>query len=232
MNQVNDRLISPMADVHLTSNEPILLIGAGPAPASVLKSAHGLYQRVVCADGGLAHAQAAGIVPDLVVGDLDSVDLATLGPAQVVQTPDQNLTDFEKALAAVDAPAVLAAGVLGGRLDHQLATFSTLVKTPRPVVAFDGDVAVFQVPPLQDVAVPVPKGAPVALYPLVAVTCTSQGVRYPLDDAAMAPDGLISTSNHMAADTWHLHASGPGLLAIVPVSCLPDLVQVFAQVAR
>lgn len=57
---------------------------------------------VICADSGAHHAKALDIVPDIVIGDFDSIapDLLDFYADQcaVIQDADQNKTDLMKAL--------------------------------------------------------------------------------------------------------------------------------------
>ncbi len=90
---------------------------------------------ILCADGGVGHALALGLRPDLVIGDLDSLDphhrqqLQRLG-CRIEQHPaDKDATDLELALLAaqrlgIDDIVLLAA--LGGRLDQELANLLLL----------------------------------------------------------------------------------------------------------
>lgn len=91
---------------------------------------------VIAADGGAYHVLAANHVPDIVIGDLDSLDaqteqeLAAQG-AHFVRFPvEKDETDLELALlyAAEHFPGeeLLVFGVLGGRLDQTLANILLL----------------------------------------------------------------------------------------------------------
>jgi len=85
---------------------------------------------VVAADGGAHHCQALGIVPQVVVGDFDSLaedDLAALeadGAQLIHHPPRKDQTDLELALLyAVQqgADEALVLGGLGARWDQTLA---------------------------------------------------------------------------------------------------------------
>lgn len=84
---------------------------------------------VLCADGGIQHAKALGIWPDVVIGDLDSLpdrERETLEAHDVrfVKHPRaKDETDLELALlyaAERGAQRITVLGVRGGRLDHEL----------------------------------------------------------------------------------------------------------------
>lgn len=85
---------------------------------------------VIAADGGARIAEAYGRTIDLIIGDMDSVDQATLarlaaGGTEVEQHPAQkDETDLELALTrAVERGArwIRIVGGLGGRLDQTLS---------------------------------------------------------------------------------------------------------------
>src|SRR3954454_12520964 len=81
----------------------VVVTGSAPLhPRALAAVPPGAY--VVAADGGFDHARAAGLVPDLLVGDLDSISPAGLAWAvaniQVERHPaDKACTDTELALA-------------------------------------------------------------------------------------------------------------------------------------
>ena len=90
---------------------------------------------IVGADGGAALALTAGLVPDVVVGDMDSLsgeNRATLevqGCRFVEHPRAKDETDLELALTyAVEAGArkITILGALGGRLDHLVANLLLL----------------------------------------------------------------------------------------------------------
>lgn len=92
---------------------------------------------VIAVDGGLAHCYEHGIIPDLIVGDLDSLPDATdlLGWAhrhdiEIVQVPaDKDYTDLSLALMVcrdLAIPQTRIIGCFGGLLDHQLAVLGSM----------------------------------------------------------------------------------------------------------
>jgi len=90
---------------------------------------------IIGADGGAAQALAWGLVPDLVIGDLDSLSkadqarLEQLGCRFLVHPRSKDETDLELALTeavAEGAREITILGALGGRLDHTLANLLLL----------------------------------------------------------------------------------------------------------
>ena len=90
---------------------------------------------VLCADGGIRHAEMLGIWPDAVIGDLDSLPdgarntLEARGVRVAAHPRAKDETDLELALLyAVEqgAQRITVLGARGGRLDHELGNLLLL----------------------------------------------------------------------------------------------------------
>jgi len=88
------------------------------------------YDRVIAADGGAGLAVKLDLVPDWVVGDLDSLaqadgeKLDQLGAVFYVYPPEKDDTDGQLALRLAQkegADEIVVWGGMGGRLDHALS---------------------------------------------------------------------------------------------------------------
>ena len=194
-----------------TSRVLVVLAGAAFA-ASRLKTEAARARGVVAADAGAARCLAAGIAPDAVVGDFDSLDAAVqakLDPAVLAPSDDAETNDLEKALAWVGEhwpgadEVVLAAGghVDGGRMDHALANLGPLLHEPHGRVSMvDGEGRMFALRSgrarLQGLA-----GRRLSLLPwsLHGVFVSESGVRYPLDHAHLMLGGR-GVSNEIVDD--------------------------------
>lgn len=84
---------------------------------------------VICADGGLDHAEAFGIVPDIVLGDFDSVKTKIDGyrterfPAEKDQTDGELCVDYALTHGFWD---ITILGGFGTRLDHSMGNLFLL----------------------------------------------------------------------------------------------------------
>ena len=203
--------------VIVDSLEPITLIGGGPLPTADLAEALTIAQTCVAADGGAKAALEYGIVPDAVIGDFDSITpdiLAQIPPARLHKISEQNSTDFDKAMRHITAPVVIAVGFAGGRVDHQLAAFHTLLRYPdRPCIIVGAQEIVFHCP--SHIAVPSDPDQIVSLFPMTPVTGRSTGLQWPIDGLGFAPDTFVGTSNHSTGPI-ELWMDGPGMLCILP----------------
>ena len=104
-----------------------LVAGDRPLPATVEDLANDAL--VIGADGGGERLLAAGIEPDVVVGDLDS--LSAVAQKQfsdrLVRDSAPDSSDLEKAVAwarTEGANDIVVIGWSGGRLDHTLAALA------------------------------------------------------------------------------------------------------------
>lgn len=112
-----------------TVGRTALVLAGGEAPLPRLRErlVAGV-DLVIAADGGLIHAEALGVQPDLLVGDMDSVSQQLLAkyPAveREVHPTRKDSLDLELALTAATArgaTTLRVVGAFGGRLDQSFA---------------------------------------------------------------------------------------------------------------
>jgi thiamine pyrophosphokinase len=92
---------------------------------------------MICADGGTRHALALGLIPQVIIGDMDSLpedfESSTFEGEFVQVSADKNETDLELALnhaLSFHPPAIVIIAALGGRLDQALGNIS-LITDPK-----------------------------------------------------------------------------------------------------
>ena len=93
------------------------------------------YSTLICADGGANSARKLKILPDFIIGDLDSIDYQSLTKfkksSKIIQIKRQNDTDVEKclkfAIKKKFTESVLL-GVTGNRLDHTFCNLGIVIK--------------------------------------------------------------------------------------------------------
>lgn len=183
---------------------------------------------VVAADSGLAHARDLGLVAELVVGDMDSVDPAELDTARaagtrVVRHPEaKDATDLELAVdaALAEGPSrlVVVTGA-GDRFDHALAVATSLA-SPRyastPVEAWVGSAHLWVV--RSETTLAGRPGELVSLLPLWgrAVGVTTTGLLYPLADDDLDSGTTRGVSNEWVEPRATVRVRSGVLLAVAP----------------
>lgn len=202
--------------VHASTG--VTLVGGAPVAARDLALALARAPLPVGADSGAAQLLFRGIVPQAVIGDLDSLPPAArarLPEGTVHPLPDQATTDFDKALRSIAAPFILALGFAGARMDHGLAVMNALVRhADRPCLVIGPRDVAFAAPP--SLTLRLVPGDPLSLFPMAAVTGTSTGLEWPINGLSFAPDGFIGTSNRVSARQVTLTFDRPGMIVILP----------------
>jgi thiamine pyrophosphokinase len=182
----------------LKFDRPLVIVGGGTVDAGLL---HDLVARDVAligADGGGNTIGAAGLVPEAILGDLDSLEdrAAWEKRTRVIHIPEQITTDFQKALYSTSAPVTLALGMTGKRLDHTLAALGALLEVAphRHVLLVDEtDVALAVSGQFTFDAAARER---ISVHPLVPIVFErTLGLYYPMDDLLLDPAGRLGTSN-------------------------------------
>ncbi|MCR9107328.1 thiamine diphosphokinase [Marivita sp. XM-24bin2] len=208
-----------MDDPIVLSQEPVLLVGGAHGDNAQLLAVLVEAGTVVAADSGADWIASTGRLPDVLIGDLDSVSDATRGampPTAVHQIAEQDSTDLDKAIRSISAPLILGIGFLGGQVDHLLAAMTVLSRYPDRAIMLIGDHdVVAHVPPRLDLWLEV--GTRVSLFPMRLVRGRSTGLHWPIDGLDLSPYDRVGTSNR-ADGPVSIQAEEPGLLIILPVS--------------
>src|SRR5262245_392340 len=190
-------------DAPSSSESPriVILLGGSPPPEERLRAEAARGRAIVCANGGYKVAMSAGLSPDLVVGDLDSMpawarDKLPEGAVHRDPSPDDN--DLEKAVRQAfrrwgpEAELLLlGAGGDRGRVDHAIANLGVLVAEPhRRIQQVDAEgrlVALRQGKLTIEDAV----GATVSVLPwsLHGAVISEVGLHFPLDEERMQLGG-------------------------------------------
>lgn len=222
-----------MNQVIVQSSGGITLVGGAPVSPALFRISQQRAPVVVAADGGADRCLAHGVHPQAVIGDMDSISDAArvaLGADRLHHIPEQDTTDFDKALRSIDCPFIIALGFIGARVDHGLAVLTTLVRQARPCVLLGPQDVVFHLP--RQVQLNLRPGDRFSLYPLASVTGRSTGLDWPIDGLAFSPDTRVGTSNRVSVGPVSLDLSGPGMLCILPRARLDQALAALAGAAR
>ena len=211
-----------MTSLIVQTNEMVTLLGGGQMAPGDLQVALGHAPFLVAADGGADRALAAGLVPEAVIGDFDSLSDAArqaIPDARLHEIAEQETTDFDKCLRLVEAPLMLGVGFMGKRLDHKLAALAGLVRAPgrRCILVGPNDIA-FLCPP--ELRIALEPGSRFSLFPMGPVRGASRGLTWPIDDIDFLPGGRLGTSNRVEGGVVELTMEAPLMLVILPRAAL------------
>lgn len=183
---------------------------------------------LVCADGGANAAWACGRLPDVLVGDLDSVSAEVLtrcqeAGVQVARYPrEKDETDLELALqwAVAKSPGatdIWLFGASGGRLDHLLGNVALLLRYARQglrVVLKDPGHEAWVSLGQDEIKGQEGDQLSVIVLSETAVVSTA-GLYYALDHAELRQDSPRGVSNVFAANTCRIQVHAGWVLIVL-----------------
>lgn len=111
------------------SKEVVVLCNGRPPSKELFLKYVERAQLFVAADGGGNTAREYGVQPDLIIGDMDSYRTEKEEKITLIEQPDQETNDLEKALAYVqnrEGTHVHILGATGNQLDQSLKNLSVL----------------------------------------------------------------------------------------------------------
>jgi thiamine pyrophosphokinase len=187
----------------LEYDRPVILVGPADFDFGLFQMLSDNGFAIIAADGGANRLYNKNIMPDAIIGDLDSLEnRGNFGPdTKIIHFKEQETTDFEKCLYCVDAPIFLAMGFTGKRLDHTLANTNTITKfhKTKNVLLISGDDVSFVW--RGNFTSPVAKQTTVSVFPLMPIEFLhSEGLMFDLEHLKMEIGQFVGTSN-CAIDT-------------------------------
>lgn len=179
--------------------------------------------RVICADGGAVNAEAMGIRPQVLIGDLDSFRGSRIRPEDVevsIHPMSKDATDLELAIDyAVEqgAEEILILGAVGNRLDQTLANVGLLSKPgleaiPTRLLGPDWEAFLIR----SEGTVEGEVGEVVSLLPVTPEVAgvTTEGLEYPLRRGRLRAGHTLGISNTLTAPQATIEIK-TGLLLVV-----------------
>jgi thiamine pyrophosphokinase len=204
-----------------------LLFTGGDAPVRIEEMLEG-HPFACAADSGLLTAMRWGVVPDLVVGDMDSLAdpslLDSLPPSSVIRFPrDKDETDTEiglRVLAERGFREVALIGGGGGRLDHLLAILALFERETRPSTWLTARERIDFVD--GEILFPAERGDTVSVFPVGCgqIRTESEGLRWKLDGLAWKR-GSFGVSNEASAHAVRITVTAGAVLVVRKLPPLP-----------
>lgn len=159
------------------------------------------YDKVIAVDGGLQHCDRMHILPNFIIGDMDSVSPELLKRYSHVPTEvhscEKDETDLELALKKInhlETRKITLFGAMGGRVDHTLFNLHLIRRYPRKVFIETGNELIFAFEREADIECEI--GQTVSFIPMggPVTGISSQGLKWELEKAAFNKD-YMSISN-------------------------------------
>jgi len=190
------------------SHTVIIADGSFPShaiPLDYIKNA----ERIVCCDGSADNTVLAGLIPDAIVGDMDSLseELANRFADRLSPDDDQTTNDLTKAVAwCINSGYnnLVIVGATGKREDHTIGNISLLVEYINEVnVIMVTDTGLF-IPILKSTSLSSFQGQQISIFSIDPETeITSSGLKYPLVGTKIK-NWWFATLNEALGDTFSL----------------------------
>lgn len=189
----------------------VAIVTGGPVfdeAADIIKDS----DRIICADSGADFCVRHGIVPDEVLGDMDSISAETFEMIRSRRIPfktypsHKDETDTEIALGSCpEGSEITLVCSLTGRIDHELSNLSLLIKYKEAgfdITATDGRSDI--IPMSGDDTLIVEGIDGKVVISIIPFGCgsiegvTTRGLVYPLQDASIDALGSLAVSNELS----------------------------------
>lgn len=180
------------------------------------------FSTIICADGGANSAKKLDIIPDFIIGDLDSIDQQVLkyfqSKSTIIKIKRQNDTDVEKCLKFAiknGFKEVVLLGVTGDRLDHTICNLGIVIKFFNKIKIHISAENSFLSAFNKTVKIKSKINETISLYAFNKQTLiTSKGLQYPLQKSNLAFGEKESTSNVSISEMIELKIIG-GIVFII-----------------
>lgn len=208
----------------------VILTGGTVEDLQWLKRVLAGADRLICVDSGTNYAVALGIIPGVIVGDMDSIDRSLLESYRrqgvVIKEYPAEKDDTDTALALAEALAdrpdeVVILGATGTRFDHTLANVHLLRvalehHVPARIINEYNEITL--VAPRQPAIIKGRPGDEFSLLPLTEVVTGVQvrGARWPLQNATFSIGNPYGISNRLAGSQADITIAS-GLMLLVKI---------------
>src|SRR5690606_33138307 len=164
-----------------------------------------IFDKIYCTDQAYFYLISKKIKPDVISGDFDNFNLKEIEEGiEVIETPDQDYTDFEKALRILidrNFEEVHVYGGSGREQDHYLGNLSVACKYKEKlsIIFFDDYSYYFFAE--KNTRLQGYKDRMISLYPFPEANgITTEGLKYPLNNEDLIITGRIGIRNTAVDD--------------------------------
>lgn len=169
------------------------------------------YDYVICADGGLDKAQDYGIMPDIIIGDFDSVDLSLLKQYELqnIRTlkfpAEKDFTDMELAIEHAISKGyknITLIGASGSRLDHTLGNITLMEKYYKDgvhITIIDNNNEIKIISDNSELIIKFKQSIYISMIPVTDEIqgLSMEGFKYPLKDVEVKRGSTLLISNQI-----------------------------------
>lgn len=150
---------------------------------------------IIAADGAVNKLFDMGIMPNIVIGDLDSVSSDLLSRIPHLKDLDQNYSDFQKAYRYITSnnlnPSIVC-GISGGFLDHILNNINIFMKLENNIF-MDDEIIGFCLQEKRILKTAI--GTKISIFGIPSCNISTQGLKWELNNELLSFPGKNSSLN-------------------------------------
>lgn len=173
--------------------------------------------RIICADGGYDYAEKLGVIPDIVIGDMDSLGNVNNETEKIIFPTKKDFTDGEIVLEYASEnnfDEIILLGFTGGRADHMLTNIMMLSRYSDKNIKIIDEYSEIILAKKENIIFG-EKGALISIIPVNGDLCGvfTEGLEYPLCGETLYFGEGRGVSNVMLSDKCRIKIqSGCGLI--------------------
>ncbi|GMO31992.1 MAG: thiamine diphosphokinase [Termitinemataceae bacterium] len=196
----------------------------GDAPTTeICRSIASGAEIIAAADSGLITCETSGLAPQIIAGDMDSIDdIKRLEkyPQKIIfkYECDKDKTDTEIIIDLLwerGHKNIILIGGGGGRLDHLLAIYKIFERKKSPLRWRTKNEDIYNVRANKSLKIETPIGTAISVFKLKGIfaNAKSEGLKWPLDKVSWK-NGFCGVSNAAVADTIKIKVMHGNFLVI------------------
>lgn len=198
-----------------------IIIGGGDCTADILKRYILADDYIICADSGYDIATEADIIPNLLIGDFDSIKSFPENVEKITLPIEKDVTDCEAAYnegVKRGFTEFLLFGGTGGRFEHTFANISVMARASGEGIKirmFD-DKHTFYAITNEELKIPFTPDKQISVFAFgeKAFGVTEKGFHYSLDNYTLDPFVPIGISNDIVDDFGEIIVEDGTLIVI------------------
>jgi thiamine pyrophosphokinase len=179
---------------------------------------------IVATDGAANSLQKIGIKPDVIIGDLDSIERTNHYDSKIIYLPDQSQSDFQKAMTYLRQnnllPTIIC-GVNGGFIDHILNNINIILENN----------CIFYVPPILGQVLKSPStlnlnlaiNTKISLLGIPSAKIKTLGLKWEINEERLEFPGHNSCFNRNILNEVSIEVLTGSLLVLVYLSDMEDM---------
>ena len=199
-----------------------VIIGSGDCSIDILKENINNSDYIICADGGYDYAVEADLIPDLLIGDFDSIKAIPENVAKITLPVEKDVTDavaaFNEGVKQGFTSFVLFGGT-GGRFEHTFANISLMANASKQNLSFEiiDEKHIFRAVTNSSIKIERKENQQISVfaYGNKATGVTENYFHYPLQNYTLDPfDGAFGTSNDIVEEFGKISVEDGTLIII------------------